>query len=337
MTTSVLNAAKYVALGLCLCAGAAAHTQAPADPAVDHWNRIVELNTLTESEKIPFYLKIEFQIFDLKGKPGETGTAEVWWSKQRRYEVIASPSWNETSAPGEPHQPQTRQSYLIWALIEQAMDPMQKAKLSPASKVVEADRNFGSTLLRCLTSTNQASPDPTPITICVDPGADALRVVSEASATDLRNRMGKFRDTYVGLDLTTTYGVSKAITGKVVALKSIPADDEHIKPLPEPAATAATPETRPRTGVHAGRKLEGENPQYPYSARQSHIAGTVVIKAIISKEGKITSTVVIASPDASLTEAALDAVRTWKYEPYLLNGQPTDVDTVIYVNFNLGS
>ncbi len=99
------------------------------NPARDHWNRVVTLNSLTAEGNTPFYLKIEFQVFDLKGKPAEAGTAEVWWGPHRRYEVVASPSWNETSAPGEHEQPQTRQAYLIRALIEQTIHPMQGARI----------------------------------------------------------------------------------------------------------------------------------------------------------------------------------------------------------------
>ncbi|HZL28846.1 MAG TPA: energy transducer TonB, partial [Acidobacteriaceae bacterium] len=296
------------------------------------WNRIVELNTLTANDQVPFYLKIEFQIYDIKGKPGETGTAEVWWSQHRRYEVIASPSWNETFAPGEHDQPQTRESYLIHALIEQILHPMQSAKISPASKIVEADRKFGSTTLRCL-SVDLAIPTSSPTSYCVDPANDQLRAYFDTGAFIVRNKMGKFRDTYAALDITTSYGENKAITGKIVTLKSIPADDEHIKSLSE---SVPTPDSKPHSGVQPAKKLGGGPPEYPLSARMNHTKGTIVIHATISKEGNVASPIVIASPDTALSEAAINAVRTWKYQSALLNGQPTEIDTVIEINFNLG-
>jgi len=322
-----------VGLGACVSLATSGLAQSPTNPARDHWNHIVALNTLTAEGSGPFYLKIEFQVFDLKGKPAETGTAEVWWAPHRRYEVIASPSWNWTPAPGVPHQPATRQSYLIDAFIEQIMHPTQGAKISPSAKIVEADKKFGSNTLRCL-SADPAIPAPAPTSYCVDAVSDELRVSFNDGAVVLRNNMGKFRDTVVARDLVTSYGKNKAIAGKVVALTSLPADDDHIKPSPEPAAPATT-ETVSHGGVVAGRKIGGQPPLYPYMARQNNITGTVVIAATISKEGILTSPIVIGSPDASLSDAALSAVRTWKYQPYLLNGQPTDVDTTIEVNFNL--
>ncbi len=171
----------------------------------------------------------------------------------------------------------------------------------------------------------------------MEPADDELRVTFKDGGVALSNKMGKFRDTVVALDLSTSYGANKAITGKIVALKAIPADDEHIKPLPEPAAAATTTTTNTiHNGVIAGRKIGGNPPHYPYGARQNHITGTVILHAMISKEGDIASLIVIGSPDSSLSDAAMTAVRTWKYKPYLLNGQPTEVDTTIEVNFNLG-
>jgi protein TonB len=87
-------------------------------------------------------------------------------------------------------------------------------------------------------------------------------------------------------------------------------------------------------GVIAGNIITKTTPVYPPIARAAHQGGTVVLHAIISKAGTIESLTVISGP-AMLQGAALDAVKTWKYKPYLLNGEPTEVDTTIMVNFNL--
>jgi protein TonB len=64
------------------------------------------------------------------------------------------------------------------------------------------------------------------------------------------------------------------------------------------------------------------------------VGGTVVLHAIISKTGTIEKLEAISGPDM-LKGAATDAVRQWRYKPYLLNDGPTEVDTTITVNFNL--
>jgi protein TonB len=90
------------------------------------------------------------------------------------------------------------------------------------------------------------------------------------------------------------------------------------------------------TGVMAGRLLAPIQPQYPPIARISHTEGSVVVQAIISKDGRIESAHAVSGPPL-LQGAALEAVRVARYRPFLLNGQPTEVETTITINFKLGS
>ena len=90
------------------------------------------------------------------------------------------------------------------------------------------------------------------------------------------------------------------------------------------------------TGVLAGLLFAPIQPIYPPIARAAHVGGTVVVQAVISKTGHIESAHVVSGP-AMLQGAALDAVRNARYHPFLLNGDPTEVDTTISINFNLGS
>ena len=87
--------------------------------------------------------------------------------------------------------------------------------------------------------------------------------------------------------------------------------------------------------VMAGNLIRRVEPQYPAIARQIHLEGTVVLNAIISREGNI-ERVDVASGPALLAGAAREAVRQWKYRPYLLNGEPVEVETQVTVNFVMG-
>ncbi len=75
-------------------------------------------------------------------------------------------------------------------------------------------------------------------------------------------------------------------------------------------------------------------PVYPLVAKTAHIQGTVVLHAIIAKNGSIKKLTYISGPPL-LMRAAMDAVRQWRYKPMLLNGKPVEVDTTITVVFNL--
>jgi protein TonB len=107
-----------------------------------------------------------------------------------------------------------------------------------------------------------------------------------------------------------------------------------------PAISVAPPKKvgpqRISGGVVAGLKISGSTPVYPPIAKAAHQGGTVTLHAIISKTGTIEQLTVISGP-AMLVGAATDAVKTFRYKPYLLNGEPTEVDTTITVNFNLNS
>jgi periplasmic protein TonB len=97
----------------------------------------------------------------------------------------------------------------------------------------------------------------------------------------------------------------------------------------------ATPQrVRVSSGVVSGLLLRRVNPVYPPLARQARIQGTVVLQAQISKTGDIENLQLI-SGHPMLAPAAIEAVKQWKYKPYLLNGEPVEVDTQVQVNFTL--
>jgi protein TonB len=89
------------------------------------------------------------------------------------------------------------------------------------------------------------------------------------------------------------------------------------------------------TGVAEGMVVQKIIPHYPPIAAASRTQGTVVLQAVISKNGTIENLRVV-NGSLMLQQAALDAVRQWRYRPYLLNGQPVDVETTINVVFSLG-
>jgi periplasmic protein TonB len=97
----------------------------------------------------------------------------------------------------------------------------------------------------------------------------------------------------------------------------------------------ATPQrVRVSGGVQAGLLIRKVTPNYPPLARQARIQGTVLLHAEISKEGTIQNLQLI-SGHAMLAPAAIEAVKQWRYKPYLLNGEPVAVETEVQVNFSL--
>jgi len=101
--------------------------------------------------------------------------------------------------------------------------------------------------------------------------------------------------------------------------------------------TDGTPEktTRVAANVQAAKLIHQEVPKYRQEAKDARIQGTVLIRAIIAKDGSIREAHVVEGV-CLLAEPALDAVRKWRYSPTLLMGEPVEVDTTITVVFTLG-
>jgi len=105
--------------------------------------------------------------------------------------------------------------------------------------------------------------------------------------------------------------------------------------VPTVAPKIATPQrVRVSSGVSQGLLVRRVQPNYPPLARQARIQGTVILQAEISKDGSIQNLQLI-SGHPMLAPAAIEAVKQWKYRPYLLNGEPVEVETQIQVNFTL--
>jgi|SRR5580700_1162506 TonB family protein len=98
--------------------------------------------------------------------------------------------------------------------------------------------------------------------------------------------------------------------------------------------TAAIKRVRVSKGVSQGLLVYRVQPVYPLEARREGIQGQVILRAVISKEGRISGLTLISGPK-ELAPAAIGAVEQWRYKPYLLMGDPVEVDTEILVNFTL--
>lgn len=104
---------------------------------------------------------------------------------------------------------------------------------------------------------------------------------------------------------------------------------------PPPPKPAAPQRIRVGGNVEAGARINNVTPEYPAIAKVAHISGTVVLHAVIAKDGSIEQLEYVSGPPM-LVKSAMDAVKQWRYKPYLLNGDPVEVETTINVDFSFG-
>jgi TonB family protein len=105
-------------------------------------------------------------------------------------------------------------------------------------------------------------------------------------------------------------------------------------PVPMPDGTPLPERVRVSQGVSQAMLCHQVAPHYPPDARQARIQGQVVMAADVGKDGTIQN-LQLVSGHPMLAEAAMVAVRQWRYRPYMLNGRPVIVETQITVNFTL--
>lgn len=148
-----------------------------------------------------------------------------------------------------------------------------------------------------------------------------VKMISEEEAPPLPAGSGVIGGVPGGIPGGQLGGVIGGIIGSTSNLPSVPK-----------VQLAAPKRVRVSQGVTASLLLQKVEPTYPVIARTAKVHGSVVLTAIIDKEGNIRDIRLITGHPLLVT-AAIEAVRQWRYRPYLLNGEPVEVETTVTVNF----
>ncbi|MGO9437755.1 MAG: energy transducer TonB [Terracidiphilus sp.] len=140
----------------------------------------------------------------------------------------------------------------------------------------------------------------------------------------------------------TTGGVAGGVPGGVVGGVPGGVSSEMLNSAPSVPVLAKSPVPTPVKRMRIASRIAEANlihdvaPQYPPEAGRARIEGTVVLLALIGADGSVQD-VRVESGLAILTQAAIDAVRQWRYKPYMVNGEPVEVDSRITINFTLSA
>jgi len=147
-----------------------------------------------------------------------------------------------------------------------------------------------------------------------------------APAIILKNGSTKSTAKLPASDTAAPSMVGLAAAGSDGNLSNLTAGDSVAKPILQTLTVSQ--------GVSQGLLLKKVQPAYPANALRMRTEGIVKLMATVGKTGSVT-TVKVVSGDALLTQSALDAVKQWKYKPYLLNGNPIEIQTEVTINFKL--
>ena len=292
----------------------------------------------------PWHLKLALTFYNGTSASGE-GTVEEWWGAPDRQKVTyALPSYNGTILRLGSEEYRTKDltsaPAAVEGLLAQFVHPMANSDIDGTRPDLRKQK-FGAVQLDCIMLDAQLKNVAFPPlglfpTYCLDPGKETLRISYDVgSDVYLRNGSGHFQERSVPIHVTLQVAETRVASADLTALSSFEPEDSDFKPLPEMQA-AHDKAVAVSGGVMNGAILRKITPAYPESAKLRHITGTVLLRAIIGRDGQVHSLRLISTPDADLAMAAVAAVKHWTYKPYLLNGIPTEVDTSITVNFSFG-
>jgi TonB family protein len=300
----------------------------------------------------PFHIKATYQLYDEKGKLLEQGTFEYWWASPPVYRA----TWTR---PGATHTDwytaDGKHAYLVTGeplsffehkLSGALFSPLpDAADLDPAKvrldrKTTSAGDNKPPCFMAIPVMAQQWRVQDVPLglfpTYCFDSQLPVLRAsFSFGGITTGFNKVVRVWGKNLPREVLLFEGKRKILSATVDTIEGLNLSDPALTPPAEvPAQKAGT--VHLAGGVMAGFLVRKEAPIYPQDAKDARLQGTVVLQAMIGMDGRIHDLRVVSAPAPSLAESAVWAVSHWEYKPYLLAGQPVEIDTTINVIFTLG-
>jgi protein TonB len=136
-------------------------------------------------------------------------------------------------------------------------------------------------------------------------------------------------------NIAVNTGIATAVRGSDVGVSLMPTTVVNTAPPPPPPPKKAAPAQKVGGDVLSSRVTRQIQPSYPQMARTARVQGDVVVEVEVDEEGDVVSARATSGP-ALLRQAAVDAVKQWKYSPTFLNGEPISVTSTVIVKFTLG-
>jgi TonB family protein len=330
-----------ISVGLISCGRSILHAQRPQDRLL----AAAEHSRLDSPGLKPWHLKLDVTLYDENGKNPIAGTIERWNAGNGSRTIFTFGDAKRTVLNDGDKFYAAHTGLEVPALADGVLEAILNP--GPSNHEVESStpelqtENFGKVKLDCLMLSESIRHEGKIAlglfpTYCMDPGGQILRATFNfGSYTVLRNEISDFQGHDVANSLLFIQGQKTHVAeARITTLEIFGPSANQFAPGDSMKAASAGM-VRVSGGVIAGQIVKKVQPTYPASARQAHIGGTVILLAIVGRDGHIRYLRPISAPDTDLALAAIAAVRQWTYAPYLLNGEPTEVETTVTVNFNL--
>lgn len=308
----------------------------------------------TSPELKPWHLKATYQIYDEKGLPSEQGSYEYWWASPKVYRSTwirpnsAHTDWytaegkHAHQATGKPLEffEYKLQAALLAPLPDSGDLDSAKFRLSRETVSSGGVKFPCIMVIPLMPQHGQIQIVPLGLfpTYCFDPILPALRVnYSFGTITTEFGNIVKIQNRYLAREVHFFEGKRPILSAKIDTITSLSPSDPALTPSTDVPIAKLDPAQQISAGIMTGMLIKKQAPIYPQDAKDARVSGTVVLRAMIGMDGSIHDLHVVSAPWPSLVASALWAVSHWEYKPYLLNGDPVDVETTINVIYSLGN
>ena len=301
---------------------------------------------LTAADGPAWHIKANYSLYD-RGNLTESGTLEEWatgpWTWHRVYteKKATAAEWSVTRA----NHAQTKESKLNFAMLDSRVatpltNPLYQAvNFTPDSNLDGKAGTFGGVVLDCINikdavrSASKVNPDLLYPMYCFDVKDATLRYARTSDTLISYSDFKPLDKRSVATKMDVNYGGKASVSAEITTLEPLSAADQAQvapsgKTVPQPYMHQAN--DAPLVPVHLG------DCAYPMSAMNAQERGTVMIPVIIRKDGSVKTNGFGMGQYGDLIGAGSDCVGNWKFEPFLIDGQPADVGETFILTFNGG-
>ena len=302
------------------------------DPALTaRLTKAATVDALDTIDAKPWHALVEAEIFDAKGNNPTSGTIEVWQSGSDRRTLYTFGSMTMTEivksktvyrTVPDPQFPKFA-PFLLAKVLHTGPTIFQIRQIEPQLQ----QRKVEGQKLDCITS----KPPPNAVSYsgpayCLD-AQDDLRALLNGQQTVLLDAPEEFLGHAVSQRVSVTNSDVPTATANITKLETYEPSADQFTPTAD--MSLLVPTVRISGGVIAGLMVKKVQPMLPAGVSAK---GNVNLHVIIGTDGRPNKVEVISAPDPAIGGACVDAVKQWVYKPYLLNGDPIQVETQVLIN-----
>lgn len=289
----------------------------------------------------PWHLAATYQLFDEAGNPAQQGKYEFSWKQPGVYrstwsrEGVTHTEWRTGEGKAFRKSAGDRLFYFEHAIQDLLLRPIPDQTLVDKKEldVMSSQLEINGFKLPCAeTRANPQEKSPFNAATqdyCFDSSKPVLRIEHLFSSIYVQfNDLTMLQNRVLPRAITIADRRHKFLSLKIETVGDL-GDDQSMVPAPDAVPFAAS------DGAVSEKLIDKVAPIYPPGALVERISGTVTLDVMIGKDGKMGDMRVLSTPSPMLVPASKYAVSQWRYAPYLVDGQPQEVNTIINVVFSL--